>query len=71
MKTETLKSPYPYFGGKSKIAGAVWERRQRGPAGFDGQGLGEKNENRRRERAWFSPACLPAVQVSLFTGGAT
>ena len=27
--TETLKAPFPYFGGKSRIAAAVWERFER------------------------------------------
>jgi len=33
---------------------------------------GEDNENRRLERIWFSPHCLPleAAQGSLFSGGA-
>ena len=26
MTADTLKAPFPYFGGKSRIAAAVWER---------------------------------------------
>lgn len=33
----------------------------KGPAGFDGQRKNGTNENRRRERVWFSPHCLQTV----------
>ena len=26
MKTETIKAPFPYFGGKSLVAAEVWKR---------------------------------------------
>jgi len=34
--------------------------------GYDGQNRDKDNQNRKRERIWFSPACLKARQGSLF-----
>jgi hypothetical protein len=52
---EPLKAPFPYFGGKSKIASLVWSR------------LGNPDnykDNAAKERLWCSPACLR--QAGLF-----
>ena len=38
--------------------------------GYGSQGDGAGRENSRRERLWFSPACLPARQIDLFAEGA-
>jgi hypothetical protein len=39
----------------------------KGPAGYDGQRKNGTNENRRRERVWFSPHCLGVErQIALF-----
>lgn len=41
-----------------------WSARE----GYGGQAE-ERSHNGKRERIWFSPACAPAAQPSLFPGG--
>jgi hypothetical protein len=44
-----------------------WECvRWKARGGFDGQNRDRDNQNRKRERVWFSPHCLKARQGSLF-----
>jgi len=46
-------APFPYFGGKRRVAAEVWRRFGR-------------VWNQSREVVWFSPACLGAAQPGLF-----
>lgn len=43
-----MQAPFPWFGGKSRIAGKVW----------DAQGDGSGRANKHRERLWLSPHCV-------------
>lgn len=47
-----LKAPFPWFGGKRRVAAEVW--------------AGLSNENRHKERLWFSPHCLEPQPVLPF-----
>ncbi len=60
----TLKAPFPWFGGKSRVAPDVWARF--GDVAnyvepFFGGGAGRKKST--RERIWFSPHCVSASHV--------
>jgi hypothetical protein len=44
--TANLKAPFPWFGGKRKVADMVWQR------------FGDVANYVERERIWFSNACL-------------
>jgi hypothetical protein len=48
--------PFPYFGGKSRIAAEVWQAL--GGYGLEGGEDGAGRANRHRERLWCSSACL-------------
>jgi hypothetical protein len=87
----TVRAPFPWFGGKRRVADVVW--RAFGPdvnnlrialCGYAGEHempgwtehawkaargyASEENDNRERERIWFSPHCLPLdEQPSLFS----
>jgi hypothetical protein len=66
-----LRAPFPYVGGKSRVAGCggMW----RDVAGCGGQSDGAGRENAARERIWFSPHCLKVRrerQRPLFAGDA-
>jgi hypothetical protein len=59
----TYKPPFPWFGGKSRIAPVVW--RALG-ADVPNLGDGKGKENAHRERLWFSPHCV-RPQTSAYT----
>jgi hypothetical protein len=73
--TTTIKSPFPYFGGKSKIAPLAWTRfgsdcrecvawKARGGYGSQRSIANRKGvDNATRERIWFSPHCLPGPEA--------
>jgi hypothetical protein len=49
----------------------TWEcARWHARGGYDGQNRDRDNQNRKRERVWFSPACLKARQASLWEAAA-
>lgn len=76
---ETLKAPFPYFGGKASVAGPVWAR-----LGSDCRSYVEPfcgsmamllfqsapgDEAGGNERIWFSPHCLrPATEATKTNG---
>lgn len=89
-----LQAPFPWFGGKRKVASEVWARFGRVDNYVEpffgsgatmppdwrvwrwnaGQGFGaqatDRSENGRRERIWFSSACIDVGQLGLFGGAA-
>jgi len=52
---EPIKSPFPWFGGKSRAAELIWSRLGDVP---NYANRNAANQNARRERIWFSPACI-------------
>lgn len=62
-----MKAPFPWFGGKRRVAPAYSASKSYGSAA----GGGVNDANRALERIWFSPHCLSAEsQGSLFGGAA-
>ena len=66
-----LRAPFPWFGGKRRVADVVWRAFGHDVPNYAWKAArgyaGEDNENRARERIWFSPHCLPIErQPSLF-----
>lgn len=65
--SEALKAPFPWFGGKRKVAKEVWQRFgnvKNYVEPFFGSGavlLGRPD----KERIWFSPHCLISWQMEL------
>lgn len=78
----SVAAPFPWFGGKRRIAHVVWQRFGDVPnyvepfagsvvawkahGGYGGQRKHSVNDNRERERIWFSPHCLTRQQRGLF-----
>lgn len=63
-----MKAPFPWFGGKSRAASAIWGRfgdvdTYNEP--FSGS-LAVLLARPHEPRVWFSPHCLPPAQPTLF-----
>lgn len=74
-----LRAPFPWFGGKRRVAPEVWERfgdvpdygwtahAWKAAGGYGGGRGGVGDENRHKERIYFSPACIDLSVPDLFT----
>lgn len=63
-----IKSPFPYFGGKLKVAATVWARFGDVQSYIEMAFVAKESQaqkNRHRERLWFSPACLNSKKEAL------
>ena len=62
-----LKAPFPWFGGKSRVAPIMpssWECvAWKSHGGYANQGNTGNLEHRTRERIWFSPHCLKQPEL--------
>jgi hypothetical protein len=69
INPRATKAPFPWFGGKSRVADDIWQRLGR-PAQYIEPFCGRLTYGGKSttdaECIWFSPACLGSRQMGMF-----